>query len=64
MDITWLRRGPASNGGRGNKSPQKMQLHFLGAPSCIFLPVTRRVKGYTKVVEKYVTDRRKSFRPC
>jgi len=26
------------------------------------LPVTRRVKGYTKIVTKYVTGRRKRFR--
>jgi len=29
----------------------------------IFIPVTRRVKGYTRFVEKYVTGRRKRFRP-
>jgi len=30
---------------------------------CIFIPVTRRVKGYTRFVEKYVTGGRKRFRP-
>jgi len=29
----------------------------------IFLPVTRRVKGYTRIVGKYLTGRRKLFRP-
>jgi len=29
----------------------------------VFIPVTRRVKGYTRFVEKYVTGRRKRFRP-
>jgi len=29
----------------------------------IFIPVTRRVKGYTRFVGKYVTGRRKRFRP-
>jgi len=29
----------------------------------LFIPVTRRVKGYTRFVGKYVTDRRKRFRP-
>jgi len=29
----------------------------------IFIPVTRRVKGYSRFVEKYATRRRKSFRP-
>jgi len=29
----------------------------------IFIPVTRRVKGYTRFVGKYVTSRRKRFRP-
>jgi len=28
-----------------------------------FIPVTRRVKGYTKFVGKYVKGRRKRFRP-
>jgi len=28
----------------------------------IFIPVTRRVKGYTRFVGKYVTGRRKRFR--
>jgi len=28
-----------------------------------FIPVTRRVKGYTRFVGKYVTGRRKRFRP-
>jgi len=30
---------------------------------CIIIPVTRRVKGYTRFVGKYVTARRKRFRP-
>jgi len=30
---------------------------------CVFIPVTRRVKGYTRFVGKYVTGRRKRFRP-
>jgi len=29
----------------------------------IFIPVTLRVKGYTRFVEEYGTDRRKFFRP-
>jgi len=29
----------------------------------IFMPVTRRVKRYTRFVEKYVTGTRKRFRP-
>jgi len=29
----------------------------------IFIPVTRRVKGYTRFVGKYVTGRKKRFRP-
>jgi len=29
----------------------------------MFIPVTRRVKGYTRFVGKYVKGRRKSFRP-
>jgi len=29
----------------------------------VFIPVTRRVKGYTRFVGKYVTGRRKRFRP-
>jgi len=29
----------------------------------IFIPVTRKVKGYTRFVGKYVTRRRKRFRP-
>jgi len=29
----------------------------------VLIPVTRRVKGYTRFVEKYVTGRRKRFRP-
>jgi len=29
----------------------------------IFIPVTRRVNGYTRFVGKYVTSRRKRFRP-
>jgi len=29
----------------------------------IFIPVTRTVKGYTRFVRKYVTGRRKRFRP-
>jgi len=29
----------------------------------IFIPVTRRVKGYTRFVGKCVTSRRKRFRP-
>jgi len=29
----------------------------------IIIPVTRRVKGYTRFVGKYVTGRRKRFRP-
>jgi len=29
----------------------------------IFIPVTRRVKGYTRFFGKYVTGRRKRFRP-
>jgi len=29
----------------------------------VFIPVTRRVKGYTRFVGKYLTDRRKRFRP-
>jgi len=29
----------------------------------IFIPVSRRIKGYTSFVEKYVTGRRKRFRP-
>jgi len=36
--------------------PASMQLQ-------IFIPVTRRVKGYTRFVGKYVTGRRKRFRP-
>jgi len=28
----------------------------------IFLPVTRRVKGYTRFVEKYLKGRKKLFR--
>jgi len=28
----------------------------------IFIPVTRKVKGYTRFVGKYVTGRRKRFR--
>jgi len=31
--------------------------------SAIFIPVTRRVKGYTRLVGKYVTGRRKRFWP-
>jgi len=31
--------------------------------SSLVIPVTRRVKGYTRFVGKYVTDRRKRFRP-
>jgi len=29
----------------------------------LIIPVTRRVKGYTRFVGKYVTGRRKRFRP-
>jgi len=29
----------------------------------LVIPVTRRVKGYTRIVGKYVTGRRKRFRP-
>jgi len=29
----------------------------------VIIPVTRRVKGYTRFVGKYVTGRRKRFRP-
>jgi len=29
----------------------------------IFIPVTRRVKGYTRFVGRYATGRRKQFRP-
>jgi len=29
----------------------------------LFVPVTRRVKGYTRFVGKYVTGRRKRFLP-
>jgi len=29
----------------------------------LFKPVTRRAKGYTRFVGKYVTGRRKRFRP-
>jgi len=29
----------------------------------VIIPVTRRVKGYTRLVGKYVTGRRKRFRP-
>jgi len=29
----------------------------------VFIPVTRRVKGYTRFVWKYVTGRKKRFRP-
>jgi len=29
----------------------------------VVIPVTRRVKGYTRFVGKYVTGRRKPFRP-
>jgi len=32
--------------------------HYL-----LFIPVTRRVKGYARLVGKYVTGRRKRFRP-
>jgi len=31
--------------------------------SPVFIPVTRRVKGYTRFVGKYETGRRKRFRP-
>jgi len=30
----------------------------------LLIPVTRRVKSYTRFVGKYVTGRRKRFRPC
>jgi len=35
---------------------------FLNQFLSIFIPVTRRVKGYTRFVGKYVTGRRKRFR--
>jgi len=37
--------------------------NHLNRENCIFTPVTRRVKGYTRFVGKYVTGRRKRFRP-
>jgi len=37
--------------------------HFTKLIFNIFMPVTRRVKGYTRFVGKYVTGRRKRFRP-
>jgi len=36
---------------------------YLYSHSNIFIPVTRRVKGYTRLVGKYVTSRRKRFLP-
>jgi len=33
------------------------------AQAVIIIPITRRVKGYTRFVGKYVTGRRKRFRP-
>jgi len=36
---------------------------LLSICTYIFIPVTRRVKGYTRFVGKYVTGRRKRFRP-
>jgi len=35
----------------------------LGDPTDIFIPVTCRVKGYTRFIGKYVTGRSKRFRP-
>jgi len=36
--------------------------NHLNKANCIFIPVTRRVKGYTRFVGMYVTGRRKRFR--
>jgi len=33
------------------------------AVAALFIPVTRRVKGYTRIVGKYVIGRRKRFQP-
>jgi len=48
------------------------KIDFVGSLRCLVsnfsesrmvIPVTRRVKGYTRFVRKYVTGRRKRFRP-
>jgi len=36
--------------------------HFMGYEDLIFIPVTRRVKGYSRFVGKYVTGRNNLFR--
>jgi len=40
-----------------------MNVTTLFSKEYVFIPVTRRVKGYTKFVGKYVTGGRKRFRP-
>jgi len=40
-----------------------ISLRDLRYSEIVFIPVTRRVKGYTRFVGKYVTGRRKRFRP-
>jgi len=47
-----------------SKNTSKLRRAFIGiGPTAyiflIFIPVTRRVKGYTRLVAKYVTDRPK-----
>jgi len=37
--------------------------HYFRHLHWVIIPVTRRVKGYTRFVGKYVTGRRKRFRP-
>jgi len=37
------------------------QLVKIRTRNFIIIPVTRRVKGYTRFVEKYITGRRKRF---
>jgi len=41
----------------------KLFKYYVFYSRLAIIPVTRRVKGYTRYIEKYVTGRRKSFRP-
>jgi len=61
LSSTW--RSSASSQSLGLRFVTAMRLSELKLGSTWILLVTRRVKGYTRFVEKYVTGRRKRFRP-
>jgi len=54
-------------GGQGRGGALSLLNYVTDKPTfswpVLFIPVTRRVKGYTRFVGKYVTGRRKRFRP-